>query len=94
MKVCTCMVVSTGPCEAHPLPAAPAARLVIPAAAIAAIDRNVNDGFVALAAAATLLTPDPVDYAKTLAAIQLVYHALAGVHEILEVVMEENGHGS
>lgn len=94
MKVCTCMVVSTDPCEAHPLPAAEPKRCVVPLSALAAIEARVGEGFAALAAAAKLQNVDPVDYSGVVRAMTLVFHALDGIHETVKVIVEENGHGS
>jgi len=60
-------------------------------AALAAIEARVNEGFEALAAAAKV---EPGDYVALTATLTLIFHALSGIHEVVQIVVEENGHGS
>lgn len=79
--------------EGHPPPEP--RRLVVPALALAEIAAGVNRAFEALAAAATLLTPAREDDPQAVvAALRVLHGHLEGITATVEIVMEENGHGS
>lgn len=93
---CSCMFGDPRePCPAHPMPAPAPRRLTVPAGALAHITASVNGGFEALAQAAQLLTPaHEEDPRAIVAALRSLYGHLEGILATVEIVMEENRHGS
>lgn len=70
-------------------------RLTVPAGALAHITASVNGGFEALATAAQLLTPaHEEDPRAIVAALRSLYGHLEGILGTVEIIMEENRHGS
>lgn len=74
---------------------APPRRLVVPAGALAHITASVNHAFEALAQAAQLLTPAHEENPRAIvAALRSLYGHLEGIVATVEIIMEENRHGS
>jgi hypothetical protein len=70
-------------------------RLVVPPLALAQITGCVNSAFEALAQAAQLLTPATEEDPRAIvAALRSLYGHLEGIVATVEIIMEENGHGS
>lgn len=94
-RVCVCSVVTTDSCPLHPLPPGPAKRLTVPGAALAEIAAGVNRAFESLAVVAQLLTPAHEEDPKaTVAALRQLFGNLESILSTVEIIVEENNHGS
>lgn len=92
---CLCYDETTQPCPVHQLPPSPPRRLTVPPGALAEIAAGVNRAFEALAQAAQLLTPaHEEDPRAVVGALRALYGHLEGIVATVEIIVEENGHGS